>query len=96
VVATIDVINGIMAGVSKPFIAKVRIYTYLFLIVGEANEQMADLWSRPGALSFSVFFFTIGVIMIAAAQNITTVCVGLVVYTLGNSGISFRMSPPIW
>lgn len=72
VVATIDVINGIMSGVSKPFIAK-----------------MADLWSRPGAMSFSVLFFTLGVIIVAAAQNITAVCVGLVIYTLGNSGINF-------
>jgi hypothetical protein len=85
-----------MAGVSKPFIAKVRLHNQTSCHKGTgANEQMADLWSRPGALSFSVFFFTIGVIMIAAAQNITTVCVGLVVYTLGNSGISFRMSPSL-
>jgi predicted MFS family arabinose efflux permease len=54
---------------------------------------MADLWSRPGALTFSVALFTVGVILVAAAQNITTVCVGLVIYTLGNSGVSFRMSP---
>ena len=54
---------------------------------------MADLWSRPAALTFSVVFFTIGVILVAAAQNITTVCVGLVVYTLGNSGINFCMCP---
>ena len=53
---------------------------------------MADMWSRPGALTFSVVFFTLGVILIASAQNITTVCVGLVVYTLGNSGVSFRKS----
>jgi hypothetical protein len=51
---------------------------------------MADLWSRPGALTFSVVFFTVGVILVASAQNITTVCVGLVIYTLGNSGINFR------
>lgn len=50
---------------------------------------MADLWSRPGALSLSVLFFTLGVIVVAAAQNITAVCVGLVIYTLGNSGINF-------
>jgi hypothetical protein len=55
---------------------------------------MADLWSRPGALTFSVVFFTVGVILVASAQNITTVCVGLVIYTLGNSGINFRKPLP--
>lgn len=54
---------------------------------------MADLWSRPGAMSFSVLFFTLGVIVIASAQNITAVCVGLVVYTLGNSGLNFCKHP---
>ena len=53
---------------------------------------MADMWSRPGALTFSLVFFTVGVILVASAQNITTVCVGLVVYTLGNSGINFCKS----
>jgi len=42
VVATIDVINGIVSGVSKPFIAKVRLPRSRFLI--RANER----WRTSG------------------------------------------------
>ncbi|WVQ71398.1 hypothetical protein IAR50_000932 [Cryptococcus sp. DSM 104548] len=72
VLGTITVITSIMAGVAKPFIAK-----------------LADLWSRPLALTVAVFFFTIGYIIIAASKTVSDVAGGEVLYTLGNTGIDF-------
>nr|BAK05769.1 predicted protein [Hordeum vulgare subsp. vulgare] len=75
IVGTIATITGIMAGVAKPFIAK-----------------LADLFSRPWALAVSVFFYAIGYIIVASAQNVSAVAGGQVVYTLGNTGIDFVLS----
>ncbi|TYJ52549.1 hypothetical protein B9479_006838 [Cryptococcus floricola] len=72
VLGTITVITGIMAGVAKPFLAK-----------------MADLWSRPFALAVSVFFYTVGYIIVAASKHVSDVAGGEVLYTLGNTGLDF-------
>ncbi|WVR04917.1 hypothetical protein IAU60_001929 [Kwoniella sp. DSM 27419] len=72
---TIATITAIMAGVAKPFIAK-----------------LADLFSRPWALAFSVLFYTLGYIIVASARNVQSVAGGQVIYTLGNTGIDFVSS----
>lgn len=75
VLGTISVITGIMAGVAKPFLAK-----------------LADLFSRPWALALSVFFYTIGYIVVAASKNVGDVAGGEVIYTIGNTGLDFITS----
>ncbi|WWC69773.1 uncharacterized protein I206_103716 [Kwoniella pini CBS 10737] len=72
VLGTISVITAIMAGVAKPFIAK-----------------LADLWSRPVAIAFGVIFYTIGYIVVAASKTVADVAAGEVIYTLGNTALSF-------
>jgi len=74
VIGTIGVINGIIAGVAPPFIAKVCCYA---------------LQDRK-ALTLAVAFYAVGYAMCAGAQNVQTVVAGQVVYTLGNTGITFR------
>ncbi|TXT04868.1 hypothetical protein VHUM_03951 [Vanrija humicola] len=49
--------------------------------------KMADLFSRPIALSISVFCYTLGYIIIASAGNIKSVVAGQVIATLGQTGI---------
>ncbi|WVQ81948.1 hypothetical protein IAT38_004075 [Cryptococcus sp. DSM 104549] len=75
VIGTIAVINGILNGVSQPFIAKV-----------------ADIWSRPHALAVCVTCYAVGYAMCAGANNVSTVVAGQVIYTIGNSGITFLNS----
>jgi Na+/melibiose symporter-like transporter len=48
------------------------------------------MWSRPHTLALAVTLYAVGYAMCAGAQNITTVVAGQVIYTLGNSGITFR------
>lgn len=49
---------------------------------------MADLLSRPFALSLAVFFYTLGFIVVASSRNVEAVVAGQVIYTLGTSGIT--------
>ncbi|KAL1405311.1 hypothetical protein Q8F55_008938 [Vanrija albida] len=49
--------------------------------------KMADLFSRPIALSISVFCYTLGYIIIASASNIKAVVAGQVIAQLGQTGI---------
>lgn len=51
-------------------------------------RQIADLLSRPMALTISVFFYTLGFIITAASKNVDSVVAGQVLYTLGNTGIN--------
>jgi hypothetical protein len=50
------------------------------------------MWSRPHSLLVSVTLYTVGYAMCAGAQNVTTFVAGQLIYTLGNSGITFRES----
>ncbi|WRT67511.1 uncharacterized protein IL334_004483 [Kwoniella shivajii] len=54
--------------------------------------KLADVWSRPHALTLSVICYSVGYAMCAGATNVTTVVAGQVVYTLGNTGITFLNS----
>lgn len=49
--------------------------------------KMADLFSRPVALTISVFCYTLGYIIIASAGNIKSVVAGQVIAQLGQTGI---------
>ncbi|TYJ57394.1 hypothetical protein B9479_001934 [Cryptococcus floricola] len=75
IIGTIGVVNGILNGVTQPFIAK-----------------MADVWSRPHALIVAVTCYVVGYAMCAGAQNVSTVVAGQLIYTFGNSGITFLNS----
>ena len=44
------------------------------------------------ALSLSVIFYFVGYAVVAGAKNVETVAGGMVIYTLGNTGISFMNS----
>lgn len=55
-------------------------------------DQIADMWSRPHALLLAVGLYAVGYAMCAGSKNITTFVAGQVIYTLGNSGITFRES----
>ena len=48
------------------------------------------MWSRPHTLLLAVALYAVGYAMCAGASNITTFVAGQVIYTLGNSGITFR------
>ncbi|TXT07886.1 uncharacterized protein COLE_04810 [Cutaneotrichosporon oleaginosum] len=50
--------------------------------------KMADLLSRPFALSLAVFFYTLGFILVASSRTVQAVVAGQVIYTLGTSGIT--------
>lgn len=50
------------------------------------------MWSRPHTLALAVTLYTVGYAMCAGAKNIHTVVAGQVIYTLGNSGITFSAS----
>jgi len=54
--------------------------------------QIADMWSRPHTLLLAVTLYAVGYAMCAGAQNVTTFVAGQLIYTLGNSGITFRQS----
>jgi hypothetical protein len=47
------------------------------------------MWSQPHTLALTVALYAIGYTMCARAKNMTTVVAGQVIYTLGNSGITF-------
>jgi predicted MFS family arabinose efflux permease len=57
------------------------------------NVQIADMWSRPHTLLLAVTLYAVGYAMCAGAQNVTTFVAGQLIYTLGNSGITFRKTP---
>jgi hypothetical protein len=50
------------------------------------------MWSRPHTLALAVTLYAVGYAMCAGAQNVTTFVAGQLIYTLGNSGITFRES----
>jgi hypothetical protein len=55
----------------------------------ELISQLADAWPRPHALALAVMFYAVGYAMCAGAENVSTVVAGQVIYTLGNTGITF-------
>ncbi|WRT69177.1 uncharacterized protein IL334_006161 [Kwoniella shivajii] len=56
------------------------------------EAKIADLVSRPAALTMSVLFYCLGYITVAASKNVTDVAAGEVLYTIGTTGITAIMS----
>jgi fucose permease len=48
------------------------------------------LTSRPVAILFALTFYTMGAIIIAASHTVSAVCVGMVIFASGATGIDFR------
>ncbi|GHJ87473.1 hypothetical protein NliqN6_3875 [Naganishia liquefaciens] len=62
------------------------------LISGTAKPfiaKIADLTSRPAAISFALIFYTMGAIIIAASSTVSAVCVGMVIFASGATGLDF-------
>ncbi|OJJ43552.1 hypothetical protein ASPZODRAFT_102915 [Penicilliopsis zonata CBS 506.65] len=64
------------------------------IISGASNlvyAKIADVFGRPLMLAGSLLFYILGVIVLSSAHNIATLCVGIVLYAFGNTGISFAI-----
>ncbi|KAF8914570.1 major facilitator superfamily domain-containing protein [Mucidula mucida] len=51
--------------------------------------KLADLTSRPLAISVMVVLYVVGYIVIASSKTVEAVCAGEVIYTPGSTGIDF-------
>ncbi|KIW21093.1 hypothetical protein PV08_01672 [Exophiala spinifera] len=51
--------------------------------------KVADVIGRAATLAFSVTIFTVGTITISSSQNISGLAVGMVFFSLGNTGVTF-------
>ncbi|KAF8701670.1 MFS general substrate transporter, partial [Rhizoctonia solani] len=49
--------------------------------------KIADLWSRPVAYSVVLVFYIIGYILVASARTVYAVAGGMVMYTVGHTGL---------
>ncbi|CAE6430610.1 unnamed protein product [Rhizoctonia solani] len=49
--------------------------------------KIADLWSRPVAYSVVLVFYIIGYILVASARTVYAVAGGMIMYTLGHTGL---------
>ena len=54
--------------------------------------RVSDMTSRPTALASGLVFYTIGYIVVASAQSVQDLAGGEVLYTIGNTGMSFGLS----
>ena len=55
--------------------------------------KAADITTRPLVVACSVGFFAVGFAMVAGSKTVDTVVAGEVIYTIGNTGISFSETP---
>ncbi|KAJ0414598.1 major facilitator superfamily domain-containing protein [Aspergillus carlsbadensis] len=51
--------------------------------------KIADMFGRVELIFFSVFFYTIGTVVEAAADDVKTFCAGAVLYQIGYTGVMF-------
>lgn len=51
--------------------------------------KIADLFSRPWALTAAVFLYTLGYVVVSASNRVSAVAAGQVIYTAGNAGMIF-------
>ncbi|KAJ1300115.1 hypothetical protein OPQ81_002595 [Rhizoctonia solani] len=49
--------------------------------------KIADLWSRPVAYSIVLVFYIIGYILVASARTVYAVAGGMIMYTVGHTGL---------
>ncbi|KAK6966773.1 major facilitator superfamily domain-containing protein [Favolaschia claudopus] len=61
-------------------------------VVLPVYAKIADITSRPLALSLSILFYAIGYIIVAASKTIGALAGGEVIYTIGNGGINIIMT----
>lgn len=54
--------------------------------------KLMDIWGRPQAFALGVGFLTLGLVMMAACQNVQTYCAAQVFYQTGFSMIDFSMT----
>ncbi|KAI1487056.1 major facilitator superfamily domain-containing protein [Biscogniauxia mediterranea] len=54
--------------------------------------KILDVWGRPQGYVITVFLMTIGLIMMAACQNVETYAAAQVFYWVGYNGISYTLS----
>ncbi|KAJ7073237.1 major facilitator superfamily domain-containing protein [Mycena belliarum] len=75
---------------SHPLIGTIAtVVGIMYAVAPPFIAKVADLSSRPAAMTLSVIFYCIGYIVVAASKTIGAVAGGQVIYTIGNSGISF-------
>ncbi|KAL2438390.1 MFS siderochrome iron transporter 1 [Exophiala dermatitidis] len=54
--------------------------------------KIMDIWGRPQAFILMVISITVGLIMMAACNNVETYCAAQVFYNVGYNGIDFAMT----
>ncbi|KAF8754611.1 Major Facilitator Superfamily [Rhizoctonia solani] len=73
-------------------IATVQVVQSIIVACGKPFiAKLADSLSRPVAYSLVVFFYVLGYIIIASAQNIATVAGGIVIYAVGYTGLQLLL-----
>lgn len=58
-------------------------------VIKPVIARTADFTSRPTVLTAGLFFFTVGYIVVAAAQNVQDLAGGEVLYTIGSNTLGF-------
>lgn len=54
--------------------------------------KLMDIWGRPQAFGVMVTVMTLGLVMMAACENVETYCAAMVFYRVGYNGIDFTMT----
>lgn len=65
------------------------------LISGLARLPLAkilDVWGRSEGLAIMIFFLTMGLVMMAACNNVETFCAAQIFYWIGYNGITYTLS----
>ena len=58
-------------------------------VIKPVIARCADFTSRPTVLTAGLFFFVVGYIVVAAAQNVNDLAGGEVLYTIGSNTLGF-------
>lgn len=54
--------------------------------------KLLNVWGRPQGFALTVLSMTVGLVMMAGCQNVTTYCAAQVFYSVGSSTINFTMT----
>ncbi|WVQ73777.1 hypothetical protein IAR50_003357 [Cryptococcus sp. DSM 104548] len=74
-------------------IGTIAVVTSIMSAVARPFEaRLADLASRPAAMTFAIITYCAGYIAVAASNDVTDVAAGEVLYTMGNTGIQAIMA----
>ncbi|ODN80959.1 hypothetical protein L202_03072 [Cryptococcus amylolentus CBS 6039] len=78
---------------SHSTIGTIAVVTSIMSAVARPFEaRLADLASRPTAMTFGIITYCAGYIAVAASNSVTDVAAGEVLYTMGNTGIQAIMA----